>query len=102
MTSEFKDLGQSRPIAIAHQSLTCREIALLDAPMAAVHRTGALLTIARWRQGKNSLNIVAKLGLILFDDHDIIATAVHNSLGHMPLGQQCIHREYPVFQHDLT
>jgi hypothetical protein len=101
MTSEFKDLCQPRPIALAHQRLTGREMALLDAPMADVHRTGALLAIARWRQGTHSLTIVAKLGRMFFDAHDRIAPAVHNSLGHMPLGQQRLHRAYPVFQYDL-
>ena len=46
VTPQLKDLCETRPIAIAHQSLTCREIALLDAPMADVHRTRGLLTVA--------------------------------------------------------
>src|SRR5262249_7856989 len=38
-------------------------------------------------RGKDQIDIVAELGLILFDDHDIIASLLHNGLGHMPLSQ---------------
>jgi hypothetical protein len=77
MTVEIKDLHQTRPIALAHQGLARREVTLLDAPMADIHRACGLLTVDRWRQQKDQLDIVAKLGLIVFDNHDVIATSVH-------------------------
>ena len=46
---QLKDLCETRPIALAHQGLTRREIALLDAPMADGHRTRGLLTVAHRR-----------------------------------------------------
>src|SRR6266699_6256048 len=45
VTPQLKNLGKTRPIAIAHQGLTRREMALLDAPMADVHRTRGLLMV---------------------------------------------------------
>ena len=53
MPSHFEHLCQPRPIAVASQGPTCREVTGLDTPMAHVHRTHAFLAIARWRQGKN-------------------------------------------------
>jgi hypothetical protein len=57
------------------------------------------LTGTRPRQGKDQRDIVAKRGLMVFDDHDVIATSVSNSLGHMPLRQQRSHREPPILAH---
>ena len=68
--------------------------------MAEVHRACGLLTVARGRQRKDQLDIGAELGLILFDNHDIIAALVHHGLGHMPLGAQRIHRDHAVLQDD--
>jgi hypothetical protein len=33
---------------------------------------------------------------ILFDHHDVISSAIHKGLRHMPLGQECIHRAHPA------
>ena len=54
VTPQLKHLRQPGPIAIAHQGLTRGDIALLDAPMADIHRAGGLLTIARWRSVKTN------------------------------------------------
>src|SRR5678815_1761124 len=85
MTSQLKDLREPGPIAVAYEGLTRRDIALLDAPMADIDCACGLLTVARGRECKDQLDIGAELGLILFDDHDIIASLPHNGLGHMPL-----------------
>src|SRR5262245_39749884 len=53
---QFEHLRQTGPVAVAHQSLTRGDIALLDAPMADVHRACSLLSIARWRQRKDQLD----------------------------------------------
>src|SRR5215831_6687909 len=49
VTPQRKDLCETRPSARAPQSRTRREIALLDASMADVHRTRGLLTVAHRR-----------------------------------------------------
>ena len=95
MTPQLKDLRQPGPIAVAHQGLTRRDIALLDAPMADVHRACGLLTVAHGRERKDQLDIGPELRLVLFDDHDIIAALVHNRLRHVALGQERVHRDIP-------
>src|SRR5262245_61374888 len=65
---QFEYLPQARPVAVAHQSLTCSHIALLDAPMPEVHRAGGLLPVTRWRQRKDYLEISPELRLMGFDD----------------------------------
>jgi hypothetical protein len=102
VTPQLKDLRETGPSTVTHQRLTGRDIALLDAPMANVHRACGLLTVARWRERKDQLDIRTQLRLILFDEHDIIATLVYNGLGHVPLGQQRIHRDDTVLQDELA
>ena len=102
MPPHFEHLRQTRPIAVAYQGLTRREVTGLDTPMAHVYRTHTFLAIARWRQGKNSRNIGFELRLILFGDHDIIPTRVHNRLRHLALGEQRIHRHHAARQNDLA
>ena len=58
--------------------------------------------VARWRERKDQLNIATELPLILFDDHDVVTPAIYNGLGHLPLGQQGIHRAYPSRQNELA
>src|SRR5262249_23089862 len=53
VTPHLKDLCEPRPIAIAHQSLTGRDIALLDTPMATIHCARGLLTVAHGRERKD-------------------------------------------------
>jgi hypothetical protein len=60
------------------------------------------LPVAPWRQRTDQRNIGAELRLIVFDDHDIIAALGPNGLGHVPLGQQRIHRDHPIPQDELT
>ena len=102
MTPQLKDLREPGPITVAHEGLTRREIALLDAPMADIDCACGLLTVARGRERKDSLDIGAELRLVLFDDHDIIASLLHHGLGHLPLGQQGVHRAYPALQNALV
>jgi hypothetical protein len=102
VTPQLKDLRQPGPITVDHQGLTGREMALLDAAMADIHRARGLLTVARWRQRKDPLDIGAELWLIVFDDHDVIAPSVYNGLGYVPLRQQRIHRDHPILQHQLA
>ena len=47
-------------------------------------------------------SISARNCLIVSDDHHVIASCIHNSLGHLPLGQQGIHGEYPARQDELA
>ena len=98
VASKLKDLRQPRPVAVAYQCLTRGDIALLDAPMPAVHRVGGCLLVARGGQRKDSLNIGPELRLIVFDDHDIIAAFVHNGLRHVALRQERVHRDNTAFQ----
>src|SRR4029453_12728057 len=65
MTPQLKHLRSPWPIAVAPQGLTRGDIALLDAPMADVHRACGLLTIARRRERKDQLDIGPHRGLIL-------------------------------------
>ena len=102
MTPQRKDLREAGPITVAHKGGTGREIALLDAPMADIDCACSLLTVARGRQRKDSRDIGAELRLVLFDNHDIIASLLHNGLGHLPLGQQGVHRAYPALQNELV
>ena len=53
MTPQLKDLREPRPITVAHEGLTGREMALLNAPMADLHRACGLLTVARGRERKD-------------------------------------------------
>jgi hypothetical protein len=101
MTAKRKDLRESGPIAVADEGLTRREIALLDAPMAEVNGLRCVLTVADGRQRKDQLNIGPQLRLVFFDDHDIIASLVHNRLRDVALGQERIHRDHPPFQDQL-
>src|SRR6516162_5791073 len=98
----FEYLRQTRPIAVAYQGLTRREVTGLDAPMTHVHRPHALLAIACRRHGKNQLDIGFELRLIVFDEHDIVPTRVHNRLRHLALGEQRIHRHHTARQDDLA
>jgi len=87
VTTQLKHLRHPWPIAVAHQGLTRREIARLDAPMAHIHRAHAFLAVAGWREGKNQRNVGLELRLILFHDHDIVTTLVYNRLRHLSLSQ---------------
>ncbi len=102
MTPQLKDLRQPGPIAVAYQGLTRRDIALLDAPMANVHRARGVLPVADGRERKDQLNIGPQLRLVLFDDHDIIPALVHNRLRHVALGQERVHRDNAAFQDQLA
>jgi len=82
----------------AHQRLTGRDIALLDAPMADVHRACGLLTVARRRERKDQRDIGPQLRLVLFDDHDIIPALFYNRLRDVALGQERVHRDNTPFQ----
>src|SRR5215510_12247403 len=78
MTPQLKDLREPGPITVAHEGRTGRDIALLDTPMPDIDCAGGLLTVARGREHKDSRDIGAELRLVLFDDHDIIASLCHN------------------------
>ncbi len=77
-------------------------LATLVTSMAAVDRARARLRGACWRQGKDQVDVGVQLWLMLCDDHDVIATSVNNGLGHMPLGQEGIHREHPAWEDELA
>ena len=102
MTPPLKDLREPGPITVAHEGRTRREMALLNAPMADLHRAGGLLTVSRGRERKDSRDIGAELRLVLFDDHDLIASLLHHGLGHLPLGQQGVHRAYPALHNEMV
>ena len=102
MPPHFKHLRQTRPIAVAYQGRTRREVTGLDAPMAHVHRPHALLAVARRRQGKNQRDVGFELRLILFDNHDIVPTRVHNRLRYLALGEQRIHCHHTARQDELA
>src|SRR5437764_12273261 len=85
-----------------HQCCTGGNSALLDASMADVDRPRARLRVACWREGKDYRNIGVQLGLIRFDDHDVIAAPVDHGLGNMPLGQEGIHCEPPAWPDALA
>mgnify|MGYP006996098757 CR=1 FL=1 len=91
-------LRQPGPVAVAHQGLTRGDMALLDAPMAKVHRACGLLPVARGRQRKDQRDIGPQLRLVLFDDHDIIPALVYNRLRDVALGQERVHRDNTTFQ----
>ena len=46
-------------------------------------------------------NVLEQLGLVLFDDHDVISIAVNNRLRLFSLSQQCIHRENSAFENQI-
>src|SRR5437667_5336315 len=87
VTPHLKDLRQTGPITVTHQSLTCRDIALLDAPMADVHRACGLLTVARRRERKDQLDTGPPLRLVRLADHAITASPFHTGLAHLPAGE---------------
>src|SRR5262245_54286123 len=98
MTSKLKDLHEPRPIAVADEGLTRREIALLDTPMAQIDRLRRGLAVANRRKHKDQLDIGPQLWLVRFDDHDIIAALFDNCLCDVALGEESVHRENPPFQ----
>jgi hypothetical protein len=102
VTAPLKDLCETRPIALAYQSLTRRDMARLDASMADGHRPRGLLTVAHRRERQDQRDSGPQLRLMLFDCHDIITTRVPHGLGSMPLGAQRIHRDSPVLQNELA
>src|SRR4029453_3733897 len=88
VTSQLKDLRQPGPIAVAYESLTRREIALLDAPMAKVDRPRRGLAGPDGRESKDQCEVGPQPRLVLFDDHDIIPSLVDNRLCDVALGQE--------------
>src|SRR5215831_5304203 len=98
MTSKLKDLRESGPMAVADESLTRREMALLDAPMTKVDRLRRGLAVANGRTQKDQRDIGPQLWLVLLDDHDIIAALCDNCLCDVALGQERVHRDNPPFQ----
>src|SRR4029450_1716067 len=72
VTPKLKNLGQPGPITVAYESLTRREIALLDAPMAQVDSPCRGLVVANRRERKDQLDISPQLRLGLFYAHEII------------------------------
>jgi hypothetical protein len=102
MTPQLKHLREPGPITVAREGLARGDIALLNAPMTDISCAGPLLLVACRGESKDQLDISSQLWLILFDDHDIIATLVHNGLGHGPLGQQRIHGDHPLPQDELA
>src|SRR2546425_10947851 len=101
MPAQLKDLREPGPSAVAYESLTRREIALLDAPMAKVDRPRRGLAVANGRERKDQLDVGSQMRLILFDDHDINPSLVYNRLRDVALGQERIHRDNPTFQNQL-
>ena len=69
--------------------------------MTKVDRPRCVLPIADGRERKSQRNNDPQLGLILFDDHDIIPTLVDNRLRNVALGQERIHRDNPTCQSQL-
>src|SRR5262245_10229787 len=80
MPSKLKDLREPGPIAVADEGITRREMTLFDAPMAKVDRLRRGLAVANGRKRKDQLDIGPQLGLVLFDDPDIIAALFDNCL----------------------
>ena len=70
--------------------------------MADTYRACGLLTVARGWERKDQRDIGAELRLVLFDDRGIVALLFHNGLGHMPLGQQGVHRAYSAWQNEMV
>jgi hypothetical protein len=91
-------LCQPTPITVADESLTRREIALLDAPMAQVNRPGRGVVVTNGRERQDQLDISPQLRLVVFDDHAIIPTLVDNSLRDMALSQERVHGDNTAFQ----
>jgi hypothetical protein len=59
---KLKDLRQPGPtITVTYETLTRREIALLDAPMAQVDRLGRGLVVTNGRERKDQLDIGPQL-----------------------------------------
>jgi hypothetical protein len=98
VTPQLKYLRQPGPITVAPQGLTCREIALFDAPMADVHGPRSVLTVADGRERKDQRNIGVQPWLVLCDDHDIVPTCGHNRLRNVTLGQEGVHRDNATVQ----
>jgi hypothetical protein len=98
VTPKLKDLGQPGPITVAYESLTRREIALLDAPMPQVDSPCRGLVVANGRKRKDQRDISPQLRLVLFDDHDIIPALVDNRLRDVALGQERVHGDHTAFQ----
>jgi hypothetical protein len=72
-------------------------MALLDAPMAAVHRSRRGLAVTNRRERKYQLNVGPQLWLVCFDEHDRVAALVHNRLRHVALGQEGVHPDDTTF-----
>ena len=68
VTPEFEHLRQTELVAVAHQGLAGRDVALLDAPKTNVHGMRALLTVARWRYGEDQRDIDPRPRPIVFDE----------------------------------
>jgi hypothetical protein len=96
--SPCEPLRQTGPGAVAHPGCTRGEIALLDAPMTAVHRAGSLLSLAPRRQRTAPCAIGAELRLMVLNDHDRSASLVHHRLRHGAWGQERVHRDHAACQ----
>ena len=101
VTSQLKDLRQPRPITVAHQGLTRRDIARFDAPMANIHSTRGVLPVADWRARKDQRNIGPQPRRVLFDAHDVLPTLVSNCLRDVTVGQERVHHHNATFQDHL-
>jgi hypothetical protein len=98
VASKLKDLGEPRPIAVAYESRTRRDMARLDASMAKVDRLRCGLAVPHGRERKDSRDISPQVWLVLFDDHDIIAALVDDRLRDVALGQERVHCDDTAFQ----
>jgi hypothetical protein len=83
---------------VADEGCIGGEIALLNAPMTHIDgpRRGWAVTDGREREDQRDIS--PPLRLVLFDKHAIVPTLVHNSLRHVALGQERVHRDHTAFQ----
>jgi hypothetical protein len=70
--------------------------------MPSLDGVGGLLEVADGRLRNDQCNIRSELGVVGVDDHDVVATSIHDGLSHGGLGQQRIHRHYTACEHQLA
>jgi hypothetical protein len=77
-------------------------MARLAAPMADSDWAGGLLTVARGRERQDARDIGAELRLVRCDAPALIASLLHHGRGHLPLGQQGVHRADAALPHAVV
>jgi hypothetical protein len=99
----LQDLGEARPLTLPCQHGTGLQPPLFDPTRAIVPRGSDRARFSGYGSvGTNGLHIFKSMGLVLFDDPDIVTPSLHHLLGKLALGQQRIHGDASAFQDPMA